>query len=172
MSPSWLPLWPPLNQFMPLDSRVVALWALRTSSLRVTDEVDWALLLASVAGIDRSVTTALLLRPAWSSLPEPRPSKALWPSVLADPAQAQASPPPVVMARGVVGGGLKRRPPRQKFKQALDRLQPFGVVAALRNARTAESTKHTYRSALPLYEASCQKLALPPWPPTGLCWVP
>ena len=40
------------------------------------------------------------------------------------------------------------------------------MVAALRNARTAESTKHTHRSALPLYEASCQKLALPPWPPT------
>jgi hypothetical protein len=84
---------------MPHDSRVVALRALRTSGLRVTNEADWALLLTSVAGIDRSVTTALLLRWAWSSLPEARPSKALWRSVLTDLAQAHASPPPFVMAR-------------------------------------------------------------------------
>ena len=160
------PLWPPLDQCMPLDPRVVALRALRTSGLRVADEAEWALLLGSVAGIDQSVTTALLLRWAWSSLPEPRPPKAFWRDVLIGLAEAQASPPRVVMAQGVVGGGLAATPHRQKFKQALDRLQPFEVVASLRNTRMAESMKHTHRSALPLYEASCQKLGLPPWPPT------
>ena len=49
-------------------------------------------------------------------------------------------------------------------------LQPFEVVAKLRNARIADSTKQTCQLALPLYEASCRKLGEPPWPSTLRTW--
>ena len=45
-------------------------------------------------------------------------------------------------------------------------MSPEAAVAGLRNARTAASTKATYRAAEPLYEASCLRGQLPPWPPS------
>ena len=52
------------------------------------------------------------------------------------------------------------------FYATLEAVPPEEAVRALQSARLAESTKGTYRAAVPLYEASCSKGALRPWPPS------
>ena len=45
-------------------------------------------------------------------------------------------------------------------------MPPAEALQAIHGARTAESTKGTYRAALPLYEAACARGRLDPWPPS------
>ena len=52
------------------------------------------------------------------------------------------------------------------FYAAVESVPALDALQLIRSARTADSTKGTYRAAVPLYEVACAKVGLAPWPPS------
>ena len=68
---------------------------------------------------------------------------------------------------GSAGPAQRRPTPNQTaFYAAVASVPPAEALQAIHGARTAESTKGTYRAAVPLYEAACARGRLDPWPPS------
>ena len=79
---------------------------------------------------------------------------------------------PVAKPAPAAGPESSPRTPRRltanhaAFYATVEPVPPSEAVWAIQDARTAASTKGTYRAALPLYEAACLKGGLVPWPPS------
>ena len=169
------------------DPRVAALARLRSGGLRPQDGPAWAQLLRCVRLLPRTLPLGELHLWPWGSLPlcpAQRPPPEFWAEVMARlPRATQASrttpvvapaprpcpvatPAPRPVLRTV--GPAQRRPTRNQtaFYAAVASVPPAEALQAIHGARTAESTKGTYRAAVPLYEAACVRGRLDPWPPS------
>ena len=164
----------PPTLVMAEDPRVLDLRAVRSHV--GCSAPAWERLERSVAALPPTVTSDLLLSWQFTMLPAPAPDWQVWSAAiralglfLASPrARDRRSPDPLpdgpaAPARGAAQG---RTAQQRQFLGTLASRTPREVVQQLRDSVTATSTRRTYRAGVPLYEASCERAALVPWPPT------
>ena len=169
------------------DPRVAALARLRQGGLLPGSGPDWDKLLRCVEELPACLPVESLPQWRWQALPQRRalrPPARFWADVMGALARACDAPKPgaasasACVVRAPVASVLSpasaapARSPRKHTKNqaaflaAVESVTPAEAVRALQEARTATSTKGTYRAALPLYEAACARGASPPWPPS------
>ena len=170
------------------DPRVAALTRLCQGGLLPGSGPSWGKLLRCVGELPACLSVVDLPLWSWQALPQrlsQRPPSGFWAEVMGALARAGDAPPPAAAVAsaalehaptvqcepGVAAEAPARAPRRQTSNQAafyaaVASVAPADAVRVLQEARTADSTKGTYRAVVPLYEAACVRGGLPPWPPS------